>query len=365
MRDLISVPLSAWSEKNEKGMSLILRTILSALFFLILCQPELSAQDKEPARYRIVFYNTENLFDPFDDPATNDQEFTPSGKNHWTIGKLNEKVMMVYRAIISASAGHYPDIIGLAEIENLWIIEYLLRKTPLKEGNYGIIHKESPDPRGIDVALLYRKETIIPLDFDFIPVHGKGKKTFNSRDILHFKGGLGNETVNFLVNHWPSRSGGYTETKGKRNIAAGIERRAIDSIMTQTPHSKFLLMGDFNATPEETCLSRILGASMNIENSGSSGLINLSQFWTDKGLGTIRSKGHWEIFDQFICSGNLFDTNNLRVEPSETKICTADILMEDDRRYLGKKPFRAFLGPVYHGGVSDHLPISTVIVHKK
>ena len=346
-------------------MSPILRIILSALFSIILCHPYLFAQKKEPAKFRIVFYNTENLFDPFDDPATNDQEFTPSGKNHWTIGKLNEKVMMVYRAIISASDGHYPDIIGLAEIENLWILEYLLRKTPLKDGNYSIVHKESPDPRGIDVALMYRKQTIVPMDYDFIPVHGKGRKPFYSRDILHFKARFDTETISFMVSHWPSRSGGYTETEGKRNLAAGIERRAIDSIMSKNPQGKFLLMGDFNATPEESCLSRILGASMSTENPGYSGLINLSQFWSAHGIGTIRTKGHWEIFDQFICSGNLMGNPNLYILPSETKICRADFLLEDDQRYLGKKPYRTFLGPIYHGGSSDHLPISTVILQNK
>ena len=338
------------------------RTLLTAAIFLF--SFHLIGQDKKPSSYRIVFYNTENLFDPFDDPVTNDGEFTPSGKNHWTISKLEDKVMMVYRAIISASGGHYPDIIGLAEIENLWVIEYLIRKTPLKDGNYGIIHKDSPDPRGIDVALLYRKETVVPQDFDFIPVQGKGKNPFLSRDILHFKASLNKETVHFLVNHWPSRSGGYTETLEKRNIAAGIARRAIDSISAQTPNGKFLLMGDFNATPEEACFTKILGALLQPDSQKPYALINLSQPWLKNRIGTIRTKGRWEIFDQFICSGNLLNNNTLCISRSETTVCTADFLMEEDQRYLGKKPFRTLMGPVYHGGISDHLPICTVIAQE-
>lgn len=347
-------------------MKVIFRPDLTIFFMLLQCSLALSGQNRQAEDYRIVFYNVENLFDPFDNPATNDGEYTPTGKCHWTMSRLDHKVMMVYRAIIAASNGHFPDIIGMAEIENLWVIEYLIKHTPLKEGHYGIIHKESPDPRGIDVALLYRKETIVPVDYDFIPVHGGGSSRFSSRDILHFKAKLDKETIHFFVNHWPSRSGGYVETLGKRNLAARIVRQYLDSLLEKSPQSKLLLMGDFNATPDEDCFSKILGATLHPEQTNTSQLVNLSQFWLKSATtGTIRTKGHWEIFDQFICSGNLLYGNGLLVLPSKTSICTEDFLMEADNRYLGKKPFRTYMGPVYHGGVSDHLPISTVICRKR
>ena len=338
-------------------------SLLRAWLFLLIVpfSLELYGQNKPTKDYRIVFYNTENLFDPFDDPATNDGEYTPGGKCHWTISRLNQKVMMVYRAVISASNGEFPDIIGLAEIENLWILEYLLKKSPFKEANYGIVHKESPDPRGIDVALLYRKETVVPIDLEFIPVHGNGSSHFSSRDILLFKAQLNKETIHFFVNHWPSRSGGYMETLGKRNIAARIVRGTIDSLLVINPQSKLLLMGDFNATPDEDCFTKILGTSAQAHSSGGETLFNLSQKWMDEGVGTIRTRGRWEIFDQFICSFNLLNRNGLQISQKETVVCTEDFLLEEDKRYLGKKPFRTYLGPVYHGGVSDHLPISTVI----
>jgi len=346
-------------------MSLFYRFFLAVIIIQLSHSVDLSGQSKKGTAYRIVFYNVENLFDPFDDPATNDGEYTPAGKSHWTISKLNNKVGMVYRAIISASDGHFPEIIGLAEIENLWVIEYLIKNTPLSEGNYGIIHKESPDPRGIDVALLYRKERVVPLDYDFIPVHGSGKSRFSSRDILHFKAKLDGETIHFFVNHWPSRSGGYLETLGKRNLAAGIVRHTLDSLLSGSTQSKLLLMGDFNATPDESCFTKILGASLQPDHNRTSKLVNLSQFWLKKPTGTIRSKGKWEIFDQFICSPNLLFGTGIEIQTSETSICTEDFLLEEEKRYLGKKPFRTYLGPVYHGGVSDHLPISTVIYQKE
>jgi len=345
-------------------MTLGLRLMLCVLFASLLFAIPISGQNKQPEHFTVVFYNVENLFDPFDDPATNDSEFTPSGKNHWTISKLDKKIMMVYRALIAAAKGNYPDIIGLAEIENLWILEYLIKNTPLVEGKYGIIHKESPDLRGIDVALLYRKERVHPIDYDFFPVSDSKNGRFVSRDILLFKAALNGEPLHFFVNHWPSRSGGYLETLGKRRLAASIVRRTIDSLQTDNPQSKILLMGDFNATPDEECFVKTLKASLTLDPGDPTQLINLSQQWQMSGIGTIRTKGQWEIFDQFICTTSLLNINELIIHPQETSICTVDFLLESDTRYLGKKPFRTLLGPVYHGGVSDHLPIATVLRRK-
>lgn len=330
------------------------------LIFVVFCASPLLGQSGSKSGCNIVFYNTENLFDPFDDPGTNDNEFTPKGKNHWTTEKLNHKVMMVYRALVSATNGQFPDIIGLAEIENLWILNYLIRNTPLKDGNYGIIHKESPDPRGIDVALLYRKESIVPADYFFIPVKG-GINRLKSRDILCFKALWKGEKIYFLVNHWPSRSGGYMETRGKRNVAAAIAEKALDSLRTKDRTAKFLLMGDFNATPDEDCFTDFLHASVNRNAKNPNALVNLSGPWLADKKGTIRTKGRWEIFDQFICSDNLLNGKGLQISPADTKICEEPFLLEEDKRSLGKKPFRTYLGPVYHGGISDHLPVSTRI----
>jgi len=342
-------------------MCLHQRNALVVFLISFICSIELSGQVNQPKEYRIVFYNTENFFDTLDDPDTNDEEYTPEGKNHWTRARLEHKSMMVYRAIIAAADGHLPDIIGLAEIENLWVLEYLLKSTPFGEENYGIVHKESPDPRGIDVALLYRRQTVVPLDYFFIPVHGKGSSRFSSRDILQFKARLGNESICFFVNHWPSRGGGYMETRGKRDLAAGIQRKSLDSLLTSNPQEKILLMGDFNATPDENCLTSILGANDLQLHVNACRLINLSQCWRNGSTGTIRTKGHWEIFDQFLCTDNLLHGAGLTISPDQTTICHAAFLLETDSKYLGVKPFRTYLGPVYHGGVSDHLPIATLL----
>lgn len=339
---------------------------LKTAFFLFLLTLvailESSAQKTGTGEYRIVFYNVENLFDPRDEPGKNDEEFTPPGKNHWTTTRLNKKAMMVYRAIVSASGGHFPDIIGLAEIENLWVLEYLLKQTPFKEADYGIVHKESPDPRGIDVALLYRKKSVKPADYEFIPISGSDPARFVSRDILYFRAGMGGEKIGFFVNHWPSRSGGYLESVGKRNRTALLLRKKLDSLLLYNSGSKLLLMGDFNATPEEECFTKFLRAFVEPVSPKSGTLVNLSGPWLTKGWGTIRTKGQWEIFDQFICTPNLLNDKGLHISTAGAKICMEPFLLEEEKRYLGKKPFRTYLGPVYHGGVSDHLPISVTLI---
>ena len=190
---------------------------------------------------QLMSYNVENLFDTWDDLEKSDEEFTPGGTRHWTRSHFEAKLKMIYKALISAGEGQFPDIIGLAEIENLWVLEQLISQTPLSRSSYGIIHKESPDPRGIDVALLYRKDRVFPVSFEFIPVAGDESDPFKSRDILRFTGRFGGFPIDFYVNHWPSRSGGFVETREKRNIAAGILRHNIDSLINRDRNRRILI----------------------------------------------------------------------------------------------------------------------------
>ena len=328
--------------------------------FLSLAVCAISSAQKN---YRVLFYNVENLFDPFNDPLTNDDDYTPAGTYHWTRLLFREKINKIYKAIISGCNGDFPDIIGLAEIENQWVLEQLISQTPLVQVPYGIIHKESPDIRGIDVALLYRKDRISPVTFDFFGVSGKEKGAFTSRDILYFKGMLEGVKVHFFVNHWPSRSEGYLESKEKRIIAATILKLKIDSLFSKEMNPNILIMGDFNATPKEGSLLKILRASLNQKNKNDL-LVNLSSGWMKRKKGTIYRTGQWEIFDQFICSKSLVNGNYLSIVPDDTKICFLPFLLEKDEKYLKMKPFRTYLGPIYHGGISDHLPIVTVLQSK-
>jgi predicted extracellular nuclease len=316
---------------------------------------------KEKEEYCVVFYNVENLFDLLDDPLKNDGEFTPAGIKHWTRKRLDKKLTELYKTLIAAGKGEFPDIIGLAEIENLWVLEHLLKITPMSKVPYGIIHKESPDPRGIDVALLYRKDRVFPKDMNFIPVERDGRGRFQSRDILYFCSEIYKETLHFYVNHWPSRHGGYNKTKEKRNLAAEALKGDIAKIKDDGKGAKILLMGDFNAASNEACFSEILQTVPYNENGSGDRLVNLVDVLKVSAPGTIRYRGKWEVFDHFICSDSFLSEPGLRIDIEKTYICKEKFLLEADRKYLGVKPFRTYLGPSYHGGVSDHLPIVTFI----
>jgi len=338
-----------------------MRRILKWILILAAVYPGTNLPIAAQTRYNIVFYNVENLFDTRDDSLTSDEEFTPRNERHWTRERFDDKIKMIYKALITAGDGQFPDIIGLAEVENLWVIEQLISKTPFSKVPYGIIHKESPDPRGIDVALLYRKDRIKPVDYEHLRVSGDGKYGFKSRDILHFTAELGSDQVHFFVNHWPSRSGGYIETRAKRDLTAGILRKSIDSLFIKDPKTNIILMGDFNASPKENCFTSILKALPYPGNNNPSWLINLSTTWTRRAEGTIRNGGQWEVFDQIICSSNLLSNNALKIEIGQSGICKFEFLLEPDPTYLGNKPFRTYLGPKYHGGTSDHLPVKVCI----
>ena len=334
--------------------------IFLCLLFLSFAEFRSEAQNK----YLIIFYNVENLFDTWDDPLTSDEEFTPINDRHWTRKRFEDKLKMIYKTLIAAGNGQFPDIIGLAEVENLWVVEQLIAQTPLKNVPYGIIHKESPDPRGIDVALIYRKDKINPVDYQFIKVSSNGKYNLISRDILHFTAEIEKEQIHFFVNHWPSRSGGYVETVEKRNITADILKYNLDSLFARNQNENILLMGDFNATPNEKCFTKLLKALPYPGNNDPSYLINLSTSWTKRAEGTIRNGGQWEVFDQMICSYNFLNNKSFKVVTENSGICRFNFLLEPDPTFLGEKPFRTYMGPTYHGGISDHLPVKLCISTK-
>jgi hypothetical protein len=310
----------------------------------------------------VTFYNVENLFDTRDEPGKNDEEFTPTGERHWNSSLLHKKIAAIDKALLAAGNDNYPDLVGLAEVENLWVLQMLAKETDSTKINYRIIHKESPDPRGIDVAILYNPAKLKPLRYTVIPVKTGGPQAIASRDILHFTAIFRDETIHFFVNHWPSRSGGYLETTEKRDYAAETLRHYLDSLLVKEPNAKLLLMGDFNATPREPCFRVTLQVSLETPTDESVRLVNLSKPWVKAGKGTIKSGGTWDIFDQFICTANLLANHQkIHIATKKTIIVEAPFLLENDSRNLGMKPFRTYLGPAYHGGTSDHLPITTCI----
>jgi hypothetical protein len=328
------------------------------LFFPFTGNPALHSASPSPEVFRIIFYNVENLFDTVNNPDKNDDEFTPCGDRRWTEYRLRHKINNIYRAIVAAAGYEIPALIGLCEVENRYILERLTGDTGLKNHNYGIIHRNSADMRGIDVALLYRPEIFRVLDTMFRSIRFPFDTLATTRDILYVKGvAAGADTLHVFVNHWMSRWSGHATSEPYRNYTAAVLKSISDSIFRVNSRSNILIMGDFNDEPPDASLKKYLGASTDFLNPYPEILYNVSR-GKPKMPGTLKYQGQWFLFDQFIVSGSLLDgKGKLKTSPDSFRIFAAGFLLIPDERWFGQKPFRSYEGFMYTGGFSDHLPV--------
>lgn len=294
-----------------------------------------------------MFWNVENYFDWKRDTvlsSPSEEEFTSFGTRHWTKAKFQRKSNAVAKTVlwVADERGSLPDVIGLAEVENRFVLEKLLSGTVLRRLDYSIIHYESPDPRGIDVALLYRESKLKPLGSKPLRIYSKDGQPLLTRDILYagFEMADG-DSIAVLVNHHPSK---YGDDSSWRREAAMARLSEITDSLAAEGFRNIVAMGDFNDTPESTK-----------EYSGK--MINLAAPLAAKGLGTIKYSGRWEMIDMFFASPGLAERRpflDMRVEK-------VPFLTVRDNTHSGEKPLRSFTGPRYTGGVSDHCPITLVI----
>jgi predicted extracellular nuclease len=306
--------------------------------------------------FSIMFYNTENFFDVENDSITRDDEFTKEGDRRWTSGKLHVKAERLAKVILAAGKWNAPVLIGLCEIENRDVLELLCKIEPLNRFHYKIVQKDSPDLRGIDVALIYRPDLFRPTDYLAIPVVDPDDKSFKTRDILQVSGVLnGCDTIHVFVNHWPSRYGGIMETQKYRRMAALTLKTSVQKVLSQQSKAKVVCMGDFNDTPADESLTTVLEAKQS-DTDENGELINLSAPWTSYDIQTIKSKYRWEVFDQFIVS-DYFLAPNKCYQFKGSEIFKAPFLLEPDISYGGVKPKRTYIGYRYSNGFSDHLPV--------
>lgn len=324
--------------------------------------------DETRASFRIMFYNVENLFDTENDPTKNDNEFTTEGSRYWLKYRFNTKLKQIYKVIVAVGGWDLPEIIGLCEIENRFVLEELINKTPLYTSDYKIIHYESPDNRGIDVGLFYRESRFTPINHRPIPViFPSHLSTRPTRDILYVHGHTYQfDTLHIFVNHWPSRWGGQMETEALRMFCGNLLRKTTDSISRANPRANIIIIGDFNDYPKDRSLTESLKAKTDFSKINPKSLYNLSHHLQEnKGIGTHRYEGIWGVLDQIIVSGALLDKmNNLYTSKDNIHIFSADWLLEKDEKYGGLKTYRTYIGFKYHGGFSDHLPTYVDILKK-
>lgn len=303
---------------------------------------------------RIMFYNVENLFDIYDDTLKDDNDFLPDGLMRWNLTRYNKKISSLYKTIVAAGEWNPPAVIAFCEVENRKVLEDLIYGTYLSKFNYRIIHEESPDRRGIDVCLIYRKNYADIICYRYwIPSQVK-LQDFDSRSVLYTKMVISSDTIHLIVNHWPSRRGGVLAGENFRQQIAALVREKVDSIIeNDASGAKIIILGDFNCTPDD----QVINSMISVADTGKS-LINLSEGLADNGLGTYRYLGTWEMIDQVIVTNRLLSSRKgLYTEPNLLKIFKPDFLIRKDPKYPGFTPFSTYQGYKYQGGFSDHLPV--------
>ncbi len=337
------------------------RFCLITLFFLVIQSFDSVSYAQKSKRIRVAFWNFENFFDPFFDSTRHYNEFTENGGQHWTLSRFYKKRNNMYKAIMAMSESEPIAILGICEVENTYVTRMLFHETPLKKHNYRLIHYEGPDRRGIDVAIAYSVDKLQLISSEAILVSNPKDKNFRTRDILYAKFFDKHEdTLHCFVNHWSSRYGGEKETIYLRNMTARLLRSKIDSLIEKSEEiPKIVVMGDFNDSPTDESIVKYLRAVPLKESSKTDTLINLFANEKDIGFyGTLKHQYHWHIFDQIMISKSLlYDYKSLCYEKGSAAIFYKDFMLVDDETYGGKKLFRTYIGPKYHGGFSDHLPV--------
>ena len=306
---------------------------------------------------RIVSYNVENLFHPKHDSVMidsvwvekDDWEWTTEGERRWSYTRYYRKVENIARVLTNIGEWDGVDIAGLQEVENALCVKRLCRT--LRSGEYDFVHYESPDPRGIDVALIYKKARIDTLNSKPLPIPSpQGRESREeklvTRDILYVCAQVDKkDTLHLFVCHLPSQRGGAAETEWKRTAVKKVLQGAVDSVLAIEPQAKIVIMGDFNGKPKED-LRGLRNRMVTSPDPSSRG---------EKSYGTHKYHGRWSCLDQFYTSPALDSLSTVRIYDAEW-------VQEPDEKYLGLRPKRTFNGFRYQqDGFSDHLPIVLMI----
>ena len=320
------------------------KNILIFIGFLCLAFPA-STQES----FRVLFWNVENLFDCKDNSQKNDNEFLPDATRHWTYYRYRDKLKNLAKGIIASGNDYVPDLVGLCEVENDSCLYDLTRRSPLKEADYRYVMTDSPDLRGIDVALLYQRGSFKLIQYRSIRIPSEEIGHAPTRDILHVTGKvISGDSLDVFVCHMPSRSGGQAMSEPYRLFTAERLKQAVDSVMLVRRNPNIIVMGDFNDYPTDKSMKDVLGADGKLRN-----------LMKGKKEGTYRYLGEWGILDHFLVSENLLDKKgSIRTSKKKAQILRHEFLLEEDEDYGGDKPFRSYIGMRYQGGFSDHLPIA-------
>jgi len=316
----------------------------------------------------VAFYNLENFFDTVDDPNTFDDDRTANGKDRWDDKRFQRKLENISKVLSEIGTGmntNPPAVIGLCEVENRTVLDRLVAMPALSAYQYAYIHFDSPDERGVDVALLYRKAAFRPLQSKnhkllIFEADQPGKRDY-TRDQLVVSGLLHGEEISFIVNHWPSRGGGELKSSYKREKAAALNRRIIDSLRKEHIDARIIAMGDFNDDPTDKSFKKILQTKSSKENLKPDELYNPMELMLKNGKGSLAYRDSWNLFDQFYMSGNLVNSQHEGFQFYKAEIFTAPYLITQSGQFRGY-PYRTYGYSGYEGGYSDHFPVYLYLI---
>ena len=309
-------------------------------------------REKYSNYFTIAFYNLENLFDTFDNKRTHDNDFLPTSEKQWTLKRYKKKVRKLGYTISrigTKTSNNLPVIIGLAEVENKLVVNDLIHSKFLKAKNYDIVHYDSPDERGIDVALIYNQDffKVVSSETFSINLTDEDGNPDYTRDILLVEGFLNEEKVFVLVNHWPSRSEGEKESEHKRLTASAKVIEIIDLLKQRESNPKIIVMGDFNDNPSNKSIKQLVN---------SQDLYNPMETLLSHTKGSLNYRFQWILFDQILISTNFFEYKTNAHSFSKASVFDDAFLKQFKGKYKGT-PFRTYVGLKYKGGYSDHFPV--------
>lgn len=324
-----------------------------SIYALTHARPFVEIQERNAV---IAFYNVENLFDTIDDPLKKDDEFLPGTEKNWSSERYTDKLDRISEVLAGINSESLPSIVGLCEVENIGVLEDLVKHPRLAKAKYVPILIEGKDQRGIDVAMLVAKKAFKVISTSSYHVD-LGEENRPTRDILHVRGKVKKgPTLNIFINHWPSRYGGAEKSEPKRLAAAEVLKAKTDSIASLYPDEGIICMGDFNDYPENKSLSEVLV-------SDGSTLTNLMDGLKDSKRGSYNYRGNWGFLDQIIVSNNLLNSELPLIVKSSTAPFYTDSMLYVHPEYGDTKPSRTYGGSNYYGGYSDHLPVYTVLAY--
>jgi hypothetical protein len=338
----------------------ILTVTILTIFSLSVCSQKYKAGV-------VAFYNIENLFDTLKTPGIFDEEFTPAGSKKWGGDRYWKKIdnnAKVISLIGSKDNVPGPAIVGLSEIENRGVIEDLINSPHLKPLDYGIVHYDSPDKRGVDVGLIYQKKyfTVTGSRSAALLIYDKDtKQRIYTRDQLVVSGLFDGEPMHFIVNHWPSRRGGEKASAYLRNAAADLSRSIIDSIKAVDPNAKVILMGDLNDDPNNNSLVKHLRANGDIHRLKKDEVFNAMGPLFKKGIGSLAYRDSWNLFDQIVITQPLLGNDYSSYKFRHARVFNDPMLTQKEGRFQGY-PLRTFVGDTFTAGYSDHFPVYILLV---